>query len=69
MKTYKLKPPYQGKSITQSIRGLQNPITLDDSVAKTSAELEFYYRFSEFHQYIECKDETPKYKGVEHKSK
>lgn len=56
MKQLSIKPEYKGLTITKKIFTLQASITLDTTKFLNQEELESYYRFEEFRQFIEMID-------------
>jgi hypothetical protein len=69
MPLYKLKPQFAGLIIQTKIFPMNVMLTLDASKAPLSSEtLSNYYRYHEFHQFIDVIESLP-YKGVEEKKK
>jgi hypothetical protein len=68
MATYKLKSQFQGLIIQTKVFPMNVMMTLDASKALSSEALANYYRYPEFHQFIEIVENVP-YKGVENEKK
>lgn len=68
MTKYKLKPEFEGLIIQTKVFPMNVMMTLDASKPLSSEALANYFRYPEFHQFIEIVESVP-YKGVENEKK